>query len=108
MKIVCGVKRATIKILCDGTFKTASKPFRQIYIIFSGMQDRKFPSLWALITKKNLTKVYQNLLQKLTKSVKSFCPLFGLTNRSFELLVSLYSSSFPKNLNFSSYFCLQE
>ena len=29
MKIVCGVKRATIKILCDGTFKTASKPFRE-------------------------------------------------------------------------------
>ena len=34
------------KILCDETFKTAPKPLRQIFTIFSVVQDRKIPSIW--------------------------------------------------------------
>ena len=50
------------KILGDGTFKTAPKPFHQIYTIFSVVQDRKIPSLLALMSEKT-EEAYQNLLE---------------------------------------------
>ena len=53
------------------TFKTAPKLFRQIYTIFSVMQDRKIPSLWALMSEKT-KKAYQNLLEKIDEKCHFF------------------------------------
>ena len=46
------LQKKSQKILYDGTFKTATKPFRRNYTIFSVVQDRKIPSLWALMFEK--------------------------------------------------------
>ena len=82
------------------------------------MEDRKIPSLWALMSEKT-EEAYQNLWEKSDEKcqfffvekfwTKSYYIRFrdgfhrrrekiDATSRSFGLLCSLYSSSFPKKL----------
>ena len=39
-------------VLADGTFKTAPKPFMQIYTFFGTAENRKIPVAWAFLGNK--------------------------------------------------------
>ena len=57
------------KILCDGTFKSAPKPFRQIYTLFSVVQD--YWSNIGVICRnlyKNERKFYMSIMHNLFNS----------------------------------------
>ena len=56
-------------ILCDGTFKSAPKPFRQIYTLFSVVQD--YWSNIGVISRnlyKNERKFYMSIMHNLFNS----------------------------------------
>ena len=40
-------------LLCDGTFKTAPPPFKQIYTLFGATTEWKVPVVWAFLGSKN-------------------------------------------------------
>ena len=92
--IFCSLKNLQIlqksqKILGDETFKTAPKPFHQIYTKFSVLQDRKIPSLLALMSEKT-EEAYQNLLEKIDEK----CQIFLSKNFEPSFIISDYETGF--------------
>ena len=59
-------------ILGDGTFKTAPRPFLQIYTIFGSSEKWKVPVVWAFLMRKS-EETYQKFFEILTQKCQFFC-----------------------------------
>ena len=77
-------------IICDGTFRTAPRPFLQLYVIFGVFDGRKIPLVWSFLENKT-SSTYVTMFNV----IKERCSSLGVSFVPNKIL-SDYESGFLK------------
>ena len=87
-------------ILADGTFKSAPRPFTQVYVLHGTGDTFVIPVVWAFLgskTEKNYTKFFQILKEKIAEKFGFFVPEFILTDFETAIIPTI-KTIFPYRL----------